>query len=92
VSAVVLELQGDCEIEFAQPGDDALEIVTALAGHPDGVTLDLRLDLRELVPDQLGDLLGDLLRQAATQPDPLANLVASLFTLPQSKTPTTGCA
>ena len=65
------------QIELAQPGDDALEVVTALAGHADGVTLDLRLDLRELVPDQLGDLLGDLLGQAPSQADPLADLVAA---------------
>jgi enoyl-CoA hydratase/carnithine racemase len=78
-SAVVLELERDCQIELAQSGDDALEVVAALAGHADGVTLDLRLDLRELVPDQLGDLLGDLLRQASSEADPLADLVAARF-------------
>ena len=76
-SAVVLELQRDGQVELAQAGDDALEVVPALAGDADGVTLDLRLDLRELVPDQLGDLLGDLLGQPATQADPLADLVAA---------------
>src|SRR3954464_8861591 len=79
LSAVVLELQRDGKIEIAQSGDDALEIVTALAGHADGVTLDLRLDLRDLVPDEFGDLLRDLLRQPAAQPDRLADLVAAGF-------------
>src|SRR5262245_27157713 len=76
-SAIVLELERDCQIELAQPGDDALQVVAALAGHADGVTLDLRLDLRELVPDQLRDLLGVLLRQPASQADVLADGVAT---------------
>ena len=66
-SAVVLELERHGQVELAQPGDDALQVVPALARHADRVALDLRLDLRELVADQLGDLLGDLLRQAAAQ-------------------------
>ena len=51
-------------LELAQARDDALQVVAALAGHADGVPLDLRLDLRELVADQAGDPLGDLVRRA----------------------------
>ena len=54
---VVLELEGHGLVELAQPADDPLELVPALAGHADGVALDLRLDLGELVADQLADLL-----------------------------------
>src|SRR3954453_16331559 len=77
MSAVVLELQRNREVELAQTGDDALEVVAALAGHAHSVALDLRLDLRELVPDQLRDLLRDLLRQPSAQSDRLTDLVAA---------------
>src|SRR5688500_19267057 len=40
--AVVLELELDDLVERPEPGDDALEVVLALARDPDGVTLDLR--------------------------------------------------
>ena len=40
-SAVVLELERDGQVELAQAGDDALEVVLALAGDTNGVTLDL---------------------------------------------------
>ena len=66
-SAVVLELERDGLVELAQPGDDLLQLVLALARDADRVALDLRLDLRELVADQLGDLLGEVVGQAAPQ-------------------------
>jgi hypothetical protein len=40
-SAVVLELEWDRQVEIAQAGDDALEVVAALGRDTDGVTLDL---------------------------------------------------
>ena len=40
-SAVVLELERDRQIELAQAGHDALEVVPALAGDTNGVALDL---------------------------------------------------
>ena len=39
--AVVLELERDRQVELAQPGDDPLEVVLALARDADRVTLDL---------------------------------------------------
>jgi hypothetical protein len=52
MSAVVLELERDCQIELAQPAMTRCRS-SGSCRTPDGVTLDLRLDLRELVPDQL---------------------------------------
>ena len=40
-SAVVLELERDSQIELAQAAHDALEVIPALAGDTNGVTLDL---------------------------------------------------
>src|SRR5881275_2945402 len=51
-SPVVLELQGDLEVEAAQASDDPLEIVLALARHSDRVALELALHLRKLVADR----------------------------------------
>src|SRR6185369_2878463 len=76
-SAVVLELQLDHLVELAQPRDDPLEVVPALARHADGVTLDLRLDLGKLVADQLLDALREVLGQSLPEPDVLAHLVAA---------------
>ena len=75
--AVVLELERDGLVELAQPHDDPLQLVLALAGHADGVALDLRLDLRELVADQLDQLARQVVGQAAPQRDLLADLVAA---------------
>jgi hypothetical protein len=40
-SAIVLELERDSQIELAQAAHDALEVIPALAGDTNGVTLDL---------------------------------------------------
>ena len=83
---VVLELERDDLVEAAQPGDDPLQVVLALARYADGIALDLRLDLRELVPDELGDLLRDVLGQTTPELDLLADLFPPAgSTLPQSK-------
>src|SRR5215469_7409990 len=64
-SPVVHELDGEVVILVADQALDRLQVVTALAGDPELVALDLRLDgLRPLVPDQLGDLLRVLLTDA----------------------------
>src|SRR4026209_1695045 len=74
-SSIVLELEVDDLVEGAEPGDDLLELVLALARDPDGIALDLRLGLGELIPDELRNPLRQLLRQAAPHADGLADLV-----------------
>src|SRR5262245_47041361 len=76
-SAVVLELERHRLVELAQPADQLLEIVLALARYPDRIALDLRLDLGELVTDQLGQPPSEVVRQSALEPDLLADLVAA---------------
>src|SRR5918998_2455592 len=60
-SAVVGELHREVVVGFLDQRLDRLQVVAALAAHPQLLALDLGLDvLRALVPDQLGDLLGVL--------------------------------
>src|SRR5690349_10990221 len=64
-SAVVDELEGDVEVGVLEQGDDGLQVVAALARHPQLVAGDLRFDgLGALLADDLRDLLRVLLRQA----------------------------
>jgi len=74
---VVLELERNGLVQGAQAPHDALQVVLALPGHPDGIALDLRLDLRELVPDQLGDLLRQDVAQAAADQERVIAQTAS---------------
>ena len=81
MSAVVLELKrnGVTLRLLAQPRDDLLELILALAADPDRIALDLRLDLWEVVADQLLDLFGEIIGQAAAQPDALPNGIPASF-------------
>src|SRR6185369_8267973 len=78
-SAVVLELQRDRVALrlLAQPSDDFLEFVLALAADPDRVALDLALNFREVVAQHLADLLGQVFGQTPLQTDALADGVAA---------------
>src|SRR3954471_22793438 len=77
--AVVFELEryGVALGLVAQPPDNALEVVLALAADADRVALDLRLHLREVIADELRDLLREIVGEAAPKRDLLLDRVAS---------------
>jgi heat shock protein HtpX len=76
-SAVVDELHGEVEVLAFEQADDRLQVVAALRGNAQFLTLDLCLDaLRPLVPDDLGDLLGVLLGDALLEGNRDAVLLA----------------
>jgi len=52
-------LHGRGKILRAHGGDDGLQLIPALAGHADGVALDLRGHFELAVADEAGDLLGN---------------------------------
>src|SRR3954452_20769236 len=67
-SAVIRELKREVVVLGLDQGLHRLQVVAALAAHPELVTLDLCLDpLRALVADELGDLLGVLLADPFTR-------------------------
>src|SRR5579885_1808182 len=73
---VVGELQVEAEVLRLQERDHGLQLVPALALHPELVALNLGLGLEPAVPDRLGDRLGLLVRDAALDRDDLPHRAA----------------
>src|SRR6476659_9056090 len=77
--AIVRELHREVVVLGLDEGDDLLQVVALLAGHPKLVALHLDLHaLRTFVADQLGDLLGLLLADALLEPDIDLDVLAGL--------------
>src|SRR5215472_4162996 len=77
LSAVVDELELHGIVLCLESRDDRLQVVSALGGYPDGLTLNLWAYFGEGVAYELAYLTGEVLRDALLQFDSLAHCPAA---------------